>query len=192
MSLVPALELGLWNAWILMIWLLILPILSNFTNKEKGVSKRLRTSVPMKHEKILNVTSMAAVIVGFIYSIFLPIKYNTFWFYIGLLIFLFGFIFDLSVLYSIRDAKLEKPFTNGPYRYSSHAIYLASFLIIISISIMSFSWIVLLIAIIVALHQLIAASAEEQYCLKKFGKEYQEYMERTSRWIGLPKSGAKQ
>ena len=134
---------------------------------------------------------MAAVIVGFIYSIFLPIKYNTIWFYVGLLVFLFGFFFDLSVLYSIKDAKLDKPFTNGPYRYSRHPIYFSSFLIMISISIISISWIFLLIAIIVLIHQLIAAPAEEQYCLKKYGKEYEDYIARTPRWIGLPKSSKK-
>ena len=192
MSLIPAFEIGIWNAWIFMIWPIVLPFLSSFIIKDKRVSKRLRTSVPMKYEKTFNVISMAAVIVGFIYSIFLPLKINSFWFYIGLIIFLFGLIFDLTVLYTLREAKLDKPFTNGPYQVSRHPIYFALFLIIISISIMSFSWVFLLIVIIATIHQLIAAPAEEQYCLKKYGKEYQDYMERTPRWIGLPKSGIKQ
>jgi protein-S-isoprenylcysteine O-methyltransferase Ste14 len=59
---------------------------------------------------------------------------------------------------------------------------------IISISIMSLSWLFLLIVIILAIPILIAAPAEERYCLNTYGKEYQEYMERTPRWIGLPKS----
>jgi protein-S-isoprenylcysteine O-methyltransferase Ste14 len=187
MSLVPAFEIGIWNAWIFMIWLILLPILSTFIIKEKGVSKRLKTSVPMRYEKSLNIVSTSAVIIGLIYSFFLPLRFNTIWFYIGLLVFLFGFILDLTVLYAIRDTELDKPFTNGPYRYSRHPIYLAAFFIIISISIMSFSWIFLLIAIIVAIVQLIAAPAEEKYCLNKYGKEYQEYMAKTPRWIRIPK-----
>jgi protein-S-isoprenylcysteine O-methyltransferase Ste14 len=141
----------------------------------------------MRYEKSLKVISTSAVIIGFIYSFFLPLRFNTIWFYIGLLVFLIGFILDLTVLYAIRDTKLDKPFTNGPYRYSRHPIYLAAFLIIISISVMSFSWIFLLIAIIVAVLQLIAAPTEEKYCLNKYGKEYQEYMVKTPRWIGIPK-----
>ena len=178
MSLIPAFEIGLWNAWILMVWLIALPFLSTFTIKEKGISKILRTSVRMKYEKTLKGISTAAVIIGFIYSIFLPLKFNTIWFYLGLIIFLIGLILDGTVLYTIRGAKLDKPFTNGPYRYSRHPIYMASFLILISIAIMSYSWIFLLIAIIVVIHQLIAAPAEEQYCLKKYGNEYQEYMKK--------------
>lgn len=192
MSWVPAFEIGIWNSWIFMIWILILPIISSVTIKEKGVSKILRKSVPMKFEKSLNVISMAAVVFGFIYSIFLPIKLNTIWFYVGIIIFLFGFIIDLSVLYAIRDVKLDKPFTKGPYKYSRHPIYLSAILIITSITIMSLSWVFLLVLIIVAFHQILAQPAEEQYCLKKYGKEYEDYMKRTPRYIGFPKSEEKQ
>jgi len=192
MVLIPAFEIGIWNAWIFMIWPIVTPILSSFIIKEKGVLKKLRTSVPMKYEKSLNIISMGAVIFGFLYSIFLPLKFNAIWFYIGLLIFLFGFIFDSSVLITLRGAKLDEPFTNGPYKYSRHPQYFALFVVIISISIMSLSWVFLLIAIICGIHLLIVAPVEEKYCLKKYGKVYQEYIERTPRWIGIPKSGVKQ
>ena len=55
MSLIPAFEIGIWNAWIFMIWTIVIPILLNFIIKEKGVLKILRTSVPMKYEKSLNI-----------------------------------------------------------------------------------------------------------------------------------------
>jgi protein-S-isoprenylcysteine O-methyltransferase Ste14 len=32
------------------------------------------------------------------------------------------------------------------------------------------------------------AVTEERFCLKKFGNAYQEYIERTPRWIGISKS----
>ena len=67
-----------------MIWVVLSPFLSSIIIKEKAISKKLRASAPMKHEKILNVISMMAVIIGFIYSIFLPLKIYTFWFYLGL------------------------------------------------------------------------------------------------------------
>ena len=56
---------------------------------------------------------------------------------------------------------------------------------------MSVSWIFLVITIIYAIHLLIVVPFEERYCLKTYGKGYQDYMERTPRWIGLPKSGVK-
>jgi len=188
MSWIPYFELGIWNAWIFMIWLIIIPVSSTFIIKQKEVLKRLSTSAPMKFEKTSNILSMVVLIVGFIYSIFLPLQFHAIWFYIGVLIFLFGFIFELTALYTLRDAKLDRPFTNGPYRYSRHPAYFGFFLIYISVSIMSLSWIFLVITIIYAIHLLIVEPAEERYCLKKYGKEYQDYMKRTPRWIGIPKN----
>jgi len=191
MSLVPAFEIGIWNAWIFMIWTIVTPIFLSFIIKEKGVSKILRTSVPMKYEKTLNIISTGAVIIGFLYSIFLPLKINTIWFYIGSLIFLFGFIFDLSILITLRSVKPDEPFTNGPFKYSRHPAYFALFIILISISIMSLSWVFLLIVIICGIHLVIVAPVEEKYCMEKYGKAYEEYIERTPRWIGLSKSAKK-
>jgi len=187
MSLIPSFEIGLWNAWIFMIWTIVTPILLSLIIKEKGVSKILRTSVPMKHEKTLNIISMGAVIIGFLYSIFLPIKINSIWFIIGLFIFLFGFIFNLSILIILRNAEPNKPFTNGPYKYSRHPGYFSLFMIMISISLMSLSWVFLLITIICGIHLIIVAPVEEKYCLEKYGNVYKDYIGRTPRWIGLPK-----
>ena len=69
MNLIPDFEIGFWNAWIFMIWAIVLPIILNFIIKEKEITKILRTSVPMKYEKTLNIISMVAVIFGFLYSI---------------------------------------------------------------------------------------------------------------------------
>jgi len=187
-SLIPEFEIGIWNAWIFMIWTIVLPIILGFIIKEKGVSKILRTSAPMKYEKPLNIISMGAVIFGFIYSIFLPLKINIIFFYIGILIFLFGFIFNLFILTTLRIAKPDKPFTKGPYKYSRHPGYSSLFMIMISVSIMSLSWIFLILTIICGIHLVIVAPVEEKYCLEKYGRIYKEYIERTPRWIGFPKS----
>jgi protein-S-isoprenylcysteine O-methyltransferase Ste14 len=193
LSWIPDFEIGIWNAWIFIIWPIVSKIFGSFIVKETNVSERerLRISATGKLEKIRNIIFNGSLIAGIIYSIFLPLKLNTIWFYIGLLIYLFGLILQLTVLYTLRKAKPDRPWTTGPYRYSRHPIYFGLFLMVIGISIMSLSWLFLLIVIIFAIPLLIAASAEERYCLEKYGKEYQDYMERTPRWIGLPKSKVK-
>lgn len=60
-----------------------------------------------------------------------------------------------------------------------------------SISIMSLSWLFLILVIILVIPLLLTASAEERYCLKTYGKEYRDYIERTPRWIGIPKKKEK-
>jgi protein-S-isoprenylcysteine O-methyltransferase Ste14 len=50
------------------------------------------------------------------------------------------------------------------------------------------SWLFLLLAIVYTSLGFIYAGSEERMCLEKYGDAYREYMERTPRWIGLPKS----
>jgi len=187
MIFLPSLKIGILNAWIFMIWPILSPFIFNFLIKEKKISKKLRTSVKMKFEKQFNIISTSGIIFGFIYSIFLPLKLDWIWLVIGIIIFLIGFIIDLSAIYTLKTAKPDEPFTKGPYRYSRHPIYLALLLIIISISIMTLSWIFLSIVVIAIIHALLAIPAEENYCLKKYCKAYQNYKEKTPKLIGFPK-----
>lgn len=191
MSLRPAFEIGLWNAWIFMICFFLPPITSILGSKGKATSKRLAVSVPIKHEKLLNVISTATVVAGFIYSVFLPLQLGKVWFFMGLVIFLIALVISLSATFVVRTTPTDKPFTKGPYRYSRHPLYVAETLIFISITIASVSWVFLLLTVIIGSFHLIYESAEEQYCLKRYGKDYREYMDRTPRWIGIPKSGEK-
>jgi protein-S-isoprenylcysteine O-methyltransferase Ste14 len=142
LSWIPDFEIGIWNAWIFIIWPIVINMSGSFIVKDKEVIKRLRVSIPMKFEKILNVIKMASIIIGVIYSIFLPLQLNTIWFYIGLVIFLSGLILQLTVLYTFRKAKSDGPFTTGSYRYSRHPLYFGLFLIIISMGLIhnSFSY----------------------------------------------------
>jgi protein-S-isoprenylcysteine O-methyltransferase Ste14 len=55
----------------------------------------------------------------------------------------------------------------------------------------SASWIILLFSVIFKILTSLFAAAEERHCLEKYGDAYREYIDRTSRWIGIPKSAAK-
>ena len=55
----------------------------------------------------------------------------------------------------------------------------------IGIGIASASWLFLIV--VVALAFLPDAAIEEKYCLEKYGDTYLKYINRTPRWIGIPK-----
>ena len=99
MSITPAFELGIWNAWIFMIWFFLPPIISILGSKGKATSKRLAVSVPIKQEELLNVISTATFVAGFIYSIFLPLQLGKVWFFMGLIIFLIALVISLSATF---------------------------------------------------------------------------------------------
>jgi protein-S-isoprenylcysteine O-methyltransferase Ste14 len=188
MSLIPEFKLGVWNAWIFMICSYLVPMILIFGSKGKTSLKRLNVSVPIKHEKLLNFVSTAILVVGIVYSIFLPLQLGTAWFFLGLGIFLVALVIFLSTTFFVRTTPADKPFTKGPYRYSRHPIYVAETLAFLCITLASVSWVFLTLTVIMSIFHLAYAPAEEQYCLKRYGKDYREYMDRTPRWIGIPKS----
>jgi protein-S-isoprenylcysteine O-methyltransferase Ste14 len=61
------------------------------------------------------------------------------------------------------------------------------FLIYLGVGIGSASWVFLLVSVVLLISISFAAIDEERYCLGKYGEAYREYMNRTPRWLGIPK-----
>ena len=195
MSLIPAFEIGVWNAWILQVlFFLTISVPGLLMSKEaKERTKRATESVPFsKINKILALSTHAVIMpVTFVYSIFLPLKLGTAWLYAGLLIYVLALLISLATSINFAATPSDEPVTRGVYRISRHPIYLSGFLLYTGIGIACASWVFLLFAVLWMVLWSIVVSAEERYCLEKYGDAYREYMNRTSRWIGIPKSGKK-
>jgi protein-S-isoprenylcysteine O-methyltransferase Ste14 len=192
MSLVPAFEIGIWNAWIFMIWLVIQNFGIRLLGKE--LYQRLGEPPDMKRtyaHRIAGYISMPLWLLTTAYSIFLPLQLDTIWFYIGLAFFLLSLIMNIFATFNFAATPMNKPVTKGIYRYSRHPGYVAMLLTYLSVGIASASWIFLLAVIIWVVLVNFSATDEEHYCLEKYGEAYRDYMNRTPRWIGLPKSGGK-
>jgi len=188
MSLIPAFEIGIWNAWIFMFWLLIQSLAVRLVSKE--VYQRAGQPSDMKpsyKHKIAGYISMPLWLLATAYSIFLPFMLGTVWFYVGLIIFLTGLVMTAVVTVNFATTPMDEPITRGLYRYSRHPMYVALFLIYLSVGIASASWIFLLVSVIWLVLMRFAAVDEELYCLQKYGYAYREYMNRTPRWIGILK-----
>ncbi len=193
MSLIPEFELGLWNAWIFVLsffsLFIVFKILDHLRGK-RGSSRPDKPPFNEKEEKLYGISQLA-IWASNIYSVFLPLKLDTVWFYAGLSTFLLGMVFTLLAGTSLDATPLDRPATKGLYRISRNPIYLGCFLIYIGAGIACASWLFLLLtAIWVVLYDLLIAS-EERWCLEKYGDAYREYMNRTPKWIGIPKSEKK-
>ena len=90
---------------------------------------------------------------------------------------------------SVANTPLDKPVTQGPYRISRHPFYFTGFLTMFGMGIASASWVVLLCAFLWIAFFYIVVPTEERFLLEKYSNTYREYMNRTPRWIGLPKAG---
>jgi protein-S-isoprenylcysteine O-methyltransferase Ste14 len=115
------------------------------------------------------------------YSIFLPLKLGTGWFWAGLAIFLTGLAVLTAATVNFATTPMDVSVTRGIYHYSRHPLYLASLLIYLSVSIASASWVFLLIFVVQSFSIRISAVEEERFCLEKYGEAYREYLDKTPR-----------
>jgi protein-S-isoprenylcysteine O-methyltransferase Ste14 len=191
MSWLPVFKIGLWNAWLLMLYLPIHPLIMTIVDKAVGtggISKKMGDVPYEKKEKSIFGIAMVVLILILVYSIFLPLKLGTLWFYAGLVIYLVGLAMFLTAIFNIAMTPFGQPFTNGMYRYSRHPMLFSSALTLVGVSIASASWVFLLLSIVYIALQNSEVIAEERGCLKMYGDKYQEYLDKTPRWIGMPKS----
>jgi protein-S-isoprenylcysteine O-methyltransferase Ste14 len=187
MSLVPAFEIGVWNAWIFMMWLLIQNLVVMLNKKLYQRFGGASDMKPSQIHKIVNILSTLLWILTTAYSIFLPLKLGTVWFSIGLIIFLLGLVTITIATINFATTPINEPVTRGVYRCSRHPIYAALVLIYLGVSIASASWTFLLVTIIWVALLDISAKDEERYCLERYGPAYREYVNRTPRWLGIPR-----
>jgi len=194
LSLIPEFELGLWNGWIFLIPYVL--IFGSFNILFKRLSLIKKESPAFWASPSLNrlermyawlLRVIAAVLL--LYSVFLPLAIGTVWFFAGLAVYLLGFAFVILATLAFIAAPVDKPNTVGIYSVSRHPIYLGTWFLFISIGIASASWVYILLALVLLAPMRNAVMIpEERLCCDRFGNAYREYMNRTPRWIGIPKS----
>jgi protein-S-isoprenylcysteine O-methyltransferase Ste14 len=186
MSFIPDFELGLWNAWIFIIPLIVYW----FFGVKFLFSKRMPESPPLKRrkDKIISNILVIAMFFSFFYSIFVPLKLETIWFIIGLIVYLAGMVLINILMINFATTPIDKPVTKGVYRYSRNPMFIGWFLIYFGIVIACISWVYLIIVVLFILIMHYLSPFEEAITLGHYGKAYKEYMERTPKWIGIAKT----
>jgi len=191
MSWVPAFKIGLWNAWIPMLYFPLNQVIIKLVDKAVGTGQTMKKMdyVPYdEKEKRFYTAGMVPMVLLIVYSIFLPLKLGTVWFYAGLAIYLVGLAMLVTSIANVATTPLGRPFVAGLYRYSRHPTYVSMFITWVGVSVASASWLFLLLSVVNMALTAYQAVAEERGCLEVYGDEYRHYLNRTPRWIGIPKS----
>ena len=191
MSFLPDFELGLWNAWIFIVPATVISLLCILLMTKKGAP-----GGEVRHTRVSKITLYVASLSKLIlfpaalYSVFLPLRLGTVWFNVGLPITLMGLVGITIVLVDWAYTPAGEPVTRGIYRYSRHPMYVAEVFLFLGVSIISASWVFLLLTIIlgVGVTRPYFVKVEEAECIGHYGAAYLEYMNRTPRWLGIPKS----
>ena len=165
--LIPTFQIGTWNAWIFMLYelLIIIIFIRVGTARAAGTDQKQPTDLS-KAKKLLFSSSKLILLPAGIYSIFLPLKLGTLWFYIGLPITLVGMLTTAIVLIDWARTPTTELITTGLYRYSRNPMYLAMFVFYLGVSIVTGSWIFLLVSVFLIVGCVSFIGLEEQACLK--------------------------
>jgi len=188
MSFYPIFKLGLYNAWIFMSIFILQMLVMAFVNRK--IWKKSFVPLQAKRNRFEKHAGEFANLFWFIaliYSIFLPLKLNTIWFYLGLIIYIGGLIILIRATYDFIITNPNRIIKTGAYRISRHPMYLATFLITLSISIASMSWLFFILIVLMMFFFYKEACIEERLCLEIFSNEYKEYLNHVQRWIGRKK-----
>jgi protein-S-isoprenylcysteine O-methyltransferase Ste14 len=192
MSLTPAFKIGLSNAWVFMVLLFSAGFTSHYIDKEKTKKRMEGEPTGSELEKATKIANVIAqfIILPFtlIYSIFLPLKLGTLWFFASLPIYVLGLVMVLMYGISFSTAPLGEPISKGVYAISRHPAYFGSFLGYVGVGIACASWVFLLCALVWIVSCHFGAIEEERFLHEKYGDAYREYVNRTPRWIGFSKT----
>ena len=186
MSLIPAFEIGLWNAWILTFYIFLHALILSLIFKLKSAAQ---DNIPRNQsERKIDSARTLLLYLMFAYSVFLPLQLGTLWLYLGLGVYLVGIVTYTIVMVNWYTSPEGRPVATGIYRYSRHPQYLTQNLMFIGIGIATASWLFLLLITIYMILINILVISEEHFCLDKYGDIYGEYKKRTPKWIGIPNS----
>ena len=185
MDLIPALEIGLWNAWIFCFYHFIADVTVLFLINKKALKKVYEVLLPIlnKKERINYYFENTFFLALSIYSIFVPLKLGTGWFYAGLLVFLAGAVVHTVSLVNYATTPVDAVVTKGFYQVSRHPLYFSAYLLFIGASIASTSLVLFIGTLVWIISDCFNMIAEERFLLGKYGDAYREYMNKTPRYF---------
>ncbi|MEW9095325.1 MAG: methyltransferase [Clostridiaceae bacterium] len=138
---------------------------------------------PIGIEKAAYLFYQISNILIFVYLCFLKITTDSYWFYVGLVIYGLGVLLCL-----VSVSNFAKPAENGInlkglYWISRNPMYVAYFIYFLGCVLLTQSLILLVILLVfqISAHWIILS--EERWCIKKFGEEYINYMNKVRRYI---------
>ena len=185
MEFFPALELGWFNGWtlLLVLYLVYGILLLVFP---RHVVKRLyeyNRSSWIRRYRAFYVTEKLLLIVYIILVVLSPLKTDSFVFIPGIVLFSFGLTGFIIALFNFKNTPLNQPVSRGLYRISRHPQILMLFIAGSGIGIAIGSLFILLIQILASLFGRSRILMEEQDCLEQYGDLYRDYMKSVPRYF---------
>jgi len=183
MELIPALDIGWLNGWILLCLVYLTYGILLLAFPKDVVARLYDKSWRTKRQKIFIRVGSLLAFVYFVLIIFTPLKIGSNVFILGTFLFVFGLAGFVIALFNFKNAPLDRLVTGGLYRISRHPQQLMFFISFLGICIAIGSWLALFIQIISSVFLHFRILAEEKACLERYGDSYRDYMKCVPRYF---------
>jgi protein-S-isoprenylcysteine O-methyltransferase Ste14 len=183
MEFFPHIELTLFGGWIFLGILWSVPCLTLIT-VSKGMRDKLtdRSNFSTKQKRYLIISKVLALIEIVLIAI-TPLNYPSIDFNIGITIYLLGMAGFITAIWNYVKTPLNQPVTRGIYRISRNPQEFMIGVSCLGICFLIGSGIALIVLLTAKVFTHFCIIAEEEACLRLYGKSYQEYMEKVPRYF---------
>jgi len=185
MELIPELQIGWRNGWILvcLLYLVYGVFLITFPKDVRARLFYYDRSRWSKSQRAFYVIGRVSVLVYFVLILFTPLRTRTSVFIPGIILYALGLGGFIMALSNFKNMLPNQPVAEGLYRISRHPQVLMLFISSVGICIAIGSWLALLILIISKLLGHFRTLAEEEACLEQYGDLYRAYTKRVPRYF---------
>lgn len=171
------------NGFLLLIpFILIRFGLLSILNKE-GLKRAAFFAPLVGRERVAYWFYQISSILIFVYLFFLKITTDPYWFYIGLATYGAGALLCLASVSNFAEPAENGINLKGLYRISRNPMYVSYFTYFLGCVLLTQSLLLFVILMVfqISAHWIILS--EERWCIKKFGEEYKNYMNKVRRYI---------
>lgn len=171
------------NGFLLLIPLILIRFgLLSILNKE-GLKRAAFFAPLIGREKTAYCFYQISNILIFVYLFFLKIKTDPYLYYVGLATYGLGILLCLASVSNFAKPAENGINLKGLYRVSRNPMYVAYFIYFLGCVLLTKSLILLAILLVFQISSHWIILSEERWCIKKFGKEYKNYMNKVRRYI---------
>jgi protein-S-isoprenylcysteine O-methyltransferase Ste14 len=178
MELIPALEIGWLNGWILLAFEFLIQGFLLLSFPKEVAARLFDRSDWSVNQRVFTIIGKVFSLACLILIILTPLKINSIVFIVGLILYVIGLSGLVTAMLTYKNIPLSQPVTKGIYKISRHPQIVSLFIIFLGICVAIGSWVAIFMLMMSKLFQHFGILAEEEVCLRQYGESYRAFMER--------------
>jgi protein-S-isoprenylcysteine O-methyltransferase Ste14 len=183
MELVPNLEIGFLNGWVLLGLQVLFQGLLLLVFPRDVVARLFDRSGWSQRQKVFTIAGKVFSLACLALIILTPLKTGSSVFTIGIVLYALGLVGLVVAMLNFKDTPPGEPVSKGVYKVSRHPQIVALFVLFAGMCLAIGSWLAMFTLLMSRILQHYGLLAEEEACLRLYGASYRAYVEQVPRYF---------